>query len=334
MILSNILLDIDNNWTIKEKVRYIYNKMCKKIKYDDRFSYSANPKLLEEIYYKRVDIDEDIEPEVVCNTANILFAQLMDRLKIKYKLIYKKPKNKRIIDVDDVACLFFDEANNAYYTNIVGDIENCKFGLKTLFFGNDENEYEDAQNVNKISPEELFEIDKKTGLVKKDYSDIVFELLKNEVKNTNNFKRFLKQQNIDSTNLSDSQILEYKIKFLNEYIKFRDKTAGSFERRRFYRLLFKDSVLDKFEKKNFESFEYIRESEGNVNVILLIGINLQTNPTYFYYSDKNQSYVAIRKEDLKDMLNGYRSSDENKDILNCNKGIRNIADESKNIEEK
>lgn len=327
MILSKILLNIDSNWSIKEKVRYIHNKMCKEIKYDDRFLYSANPKLLEEIYYKNVSIDQDIDPAVVCNTANILFTQLMDRLKIKYKLIYKKPKHKRIIDVDDVACLFYDEDNNAYFTNIIGDIENCKFGLKTFFFGRDENEYEEAQDVKKISQEELFEIDKKTGLIKQDYSDIVFELLKNEIKNTNNFKKFLASQNIEVAKLTESQILEYKLKFLNEYIKFRDKTAGSFEQRRFYKTLFKDSVLDKFEKKKFEIFEYIRENADNVDIILLIGINLQTDPKYFYYSDEKQSYISIRKDDLQDMLEGYKSSNENKDILNPNKNISEITNE-------
>lgn len=334
MILSNILLELDNNWSIKEKVRYIHNKMCKEIKYDDRFSYSANPKLLKSIYYKYVSIDENIEPEIVCNTANILFEQLMNRANIKCKLIYKKPKNKRVIDVDDVACIFYDEDNNEYFTNIVGDIENCKFGLKTSFFGSIVNEYEEAQNVNKISTQELFQIDKKIGLIKSDYNDIVFELLKNEVKNTNNFKNFLKSQNIDSRNLSISQILEYKMKFLNEYIKYRDKTGDTFERRRFYQKLFRNSTLDKFEQKNFKNFEYIKEDRENIDIILLIGINLQTNPKYFYYSNESECYVAIGKEDLQDMLKGYRSSIKDKDILNPNKYINSVANETKVKDEK
>lgn len=323
MILSNILLDIDSNWSIKEKVRYMHNSICKQAKYDDRFTYSANPKLLEEIYYKPVSIDEDIEPEVVCNTANTLFSQLMDRENIRNKLIYKKPKNKRIIDADDVACLFYDEEGNEYYTNMMGDMENCKFNLRTRFFGTKMNEYEEAQNVSEISQQELFEIDKKIGLIKQDYSDIVFELLRNEVKNTNNFKRFLTFQNIETTNLCLEQILKYKVRFLNEYIKFRDKTAGSFERKQFYKMLFKSSALDKFEKKYFETFEYVREDGEKVDIILLIGINLQTDPSYFYYSDDAQSYVAIRREELKEMLEGYRSSNKNKDILNFNKVIGN-----------
>lgn len=330
MILSNILSDIDNNWSIKEKVRYIYVQMCKQIKYDNRFSYSANPKILEAIYYKPVSIDEDIEPEIVCNTANKLFSQLMNRENIKNKLIYKKNKTNRIIDVNDVACLFYDENNNEYYANIVGDIENCKFGLKTTFFGIDRNEYTEAQNVSTISQEELFEIDKKTGLVKQYYNDIVFELLNNEVKNTNNFKKFLARQNIDTSNLSRGQILEYKMIFLNNYIKFRDASAGVNETKNFYKTLFSRSVVDKFERKSFKTFDYIKEDGKDVDVILLIAINLETNPTYFYYSDETQSYVAIRKEELKNMLNGYRCTKEDKDILNFNRCISNTT----NIHEK
>lgn len=323
MKLSNILLDIDSNWSIKEQVRYIYNKMCKQMKYDDRFTYSSNPKLLRQIYYKPVSIDEDIETEVVCNTANKLFSQLMDRKHIKNKLVYKKPRNKRVIDVDGVACVFYDEEGNEYYTNIIGDIENCKFNLKTTYFGIKKNDYEEAQNVSEISQQELFEIDKKIGLIKQDYSDIVFELLKKEVVNTNDFKKFLYSQNIETTDLYRTQILEYKIRFLNEYIKFRDKTAGSFERKQFYKMLFKSSALDKFEKKYFDTFEYVREDGEKVDIILLIGINLQTDPSYFYYSADAQSYVAIRREELKEMLEGYKSSNKNKDILKPNKVINN-----------
>lgn len=37
--------------------------------------------------------------------------------------------------MDDVALVFWDENEDEYYTNIVGDIENCRFGLRTEFFG-------------------------------------------------------------------------------------------------------------------------------------------------------------------------------------------------------
>ena len=318
MILSNILLNIDSNWSVKEKVRYIYVEVCKQIKYDDRFSYSKNSKLLEDIYYKSVSIDDDIPPEVVCNTANKLFSQLMNRERIKNKLIYKNNKTNEIIDIKDVACLFYDEEGNEYYTNIAGDIENCKFGLKTTFFGINRNEYEEAQNVSIIPEEELLQIDKKTGLIKQGYSDIVFKLLNNEVKNTNNFKKFLETQNIDTSQLTRTQVLEYKMKFLNEYIKFRDKSAGTNEMKKFYKTLFRSSVIDKFEAKTFKTFDYVKEEGENVDVLLLIAINLETDPTYFYYSDEAQSYVTIRREELKDMLKGYSCNKQDKDIFNIN----------------
>ena len=331
MILSNILLDIDDKWSVKEKVRYIYCQMCKQIKYDDRFLYSANPKVLEEIYYKCVSIYEYISPEVVCNTANKLFSQLLDRENIKNRIIYKKNKTNKIININDVACLFYDEDGNEYYTSIIGDIENCRFGLKTAFFGINKNEYKDAQNVCRIPEEELFEIDKKTGLIKQDYSDIVFRLLKDEVKNTNNFKKFLETQNIDTSGLSRTQILEYKMKFLNEYIKFRDKTAGTSEMKKFYIKLFGESVLDKFEAKNFKTFDYIKQDGENISVLLLIAINIDTDPTFFYYSDELRSYVAIRKAELKEMLKGYKCSKEGKDIINISRHISSHSKVDENV---
>ena len=330
MILSDILLNIDSSWSVKEKVRYIYVEMCKQIKYDERFSYSSNPKMLIDIYYKSVSIDEDISPKVVCNTANKLFSQLMNREKIKNKLIYKKNKTNKIIDINDVACLFYDEEGNEYYTNIAGDIENCKFGLKTTYFEININEYEEAQNASRITDEELSEIDKKTGLIKQGYSDIVFKLLNNEVKNTNNFKKFLETQNIDTSQLTRTQILEYKMKFLNKYIKFRDKSAGTSEMKKFYKKLFKSSAIDKFESKAFKSFDYVKEEGEEVDILLLIAINLQTDPQYFYYSDDAQSYVAIRRDELKEMLKGYSCNKEDGDILNIN----GISSERKDVYEK
>lgn len=301
-----LLKGIQDEWTIKEKARYLYQNICKNISYDERFAYSKNTGLLHDIYDREIDIRKDEDTRVICHTANKIYYQLLTEQNIKAKLIYKKPSVKRMIDVKDVALIFWDEDENKYYTNIAGDIENCRYGLRTVFFGITRNLYEEAQDVKAISTEELREIDLKTGTIKTDYNDMVFKLLANEVKNTNNFKNFLKSQGIDTRNLSREDILKNKIFYLSKLIKFRDKTAGPDEMKKFYKHLFSASVLDKFESKKFKVYEYAKEIGEEVDVLSVIEIDLSKNPIYYVYSEEEQTYIQLWQEELLEKISGYR----------------------------
>lgn len=301
-----LLNGIHDEWTIKEKARYLYRNICKNMSYDERFAYSRNKELLYEIYNREVDIRDDEDSRLICHTSNKIYHQLLTELNIKSKLVYKKSAVERSIDVNDVALIFWDEEENKYYTNIVGDIENCRFGLRTEFFGIAKNLYEEAQDVQTIQVEELKEIDRKTGTIKTDYNDIVFSLLANEVKNTNNFKNFLKSQGIDISNLSKDDILENKLFYLNKLIKFRDKTAGPDEIKKFYKHLFSASVLDKFESKKFTTYEYVKEEKEDIDILSVIEIGLNEMLIYYMYSEKEQSYVQLLPEELLEKINGYR----------------------------
>ena len=301
------LLDgIDKNWSIKEKARYLYTKIAKNITYDERFSYSQNKKLLNEIYNREINIEEDEDTRLICRSSNLVYKQLLDKLGIKSELIYKKPSIEKPIEVEDVALIFWDEKGNKYYTNISGDIESCRFGVKTEFFGRKENLYKEAEDVEEIPNEELKEIDKKIGYIKYDYNNIVFELLANEVKNTNNFKRFLRLQGIDTKNMTEDDVLRNKIQYLNKLIKFRDKTAGPNERKQFYKVLFHASALDKFESKKFSTYEYIKENGEEVDILSAIKINLEHGPIYYIYSESEQTYIQTTIEEIKEKTKDYR----------------------------
>ncbi len=169
------------------------------------------------------------------------------------------------------------------------------------------NLYEKAQDVQEISPEELKEIDIKTGTIKTDYNDMVFKLLANEVKNTNNFKNFLNAQGIDTNNMSKDNILKNKVFYLTNLIKFRDKTAGPDELKKFYKRLFSASVLDKFESKKFNTFEYIREDrdQHDVDVLSILEFNLNDEPIYYVYSEEEQTYIQLLPEEILEKINGY-----------------------------
>ena len=319
-----LLKGIKDEWSIKEKARYLYQNICKNITYDERFAYSQNTDLLHKIYDREVDIRKEEDSRLICHTSNKIYHQLLSELNIKSKMIYKKSAVQRPIDVQDVALIFWDEEGNKYYTNIIGDIENCRFGLRTVLFGSTKNLYEEAQDVQKISTDELKAIDLKIGAIKTDYNDIVFKLLANEVKNTNNFKKFLKAQGIDINKLSKEDILRNKLYYLNKIIKFRDKTAGTDEMKKFYKKLFSASVLDKFESKKFNAYEYVKEKDKEVEILSVIEINLRGNPVYYVYSEKEQTYVQLLPEEMLQKIDGYREKRDKKLLIeekNLKKGI-------------
>ena len=58
MRFIELLKDINPNWSIKEKVRYLYIAICKNIVYDERFEYGKDTELLNSIYYRDINIEE------------------------------------------------------------------------------------------------------------------------------------------------------------------------------------------------------------------------------------------------------------------------------------
>lgn len=301
-----ILEDIDYNWSIKEKARYIYQNICKVSSYDERFAYGKNQKLLYTIYNREIDIEQDEDTRLICRTACKAYYQLLDRVRIRSEIIYKKSNIERPIDIEDAALIFWDENGDKYYTNIAGDIENCRYGLKTDFFGIAKNTYKEAQDVKRISEEELKQIDIKIGYIKSDYNNVVFQLLAEEVKNTNNFKKFLKTQGVNIDRLSRDEILQNKLYYLNKLIKFRDRTAGADEQKKFYQKLFCSAAIDKFESKRFNTYEYVKENGEEIEVLSVIELNLSKVVVYYMYSEEEQTYLQLSFEEVIEKTKGYR----------------------------
>ena len=307
MVYSELLKGIKPEWSAKYKARYLYWNLCKNIVYDQRFMYGSNEDVLRSIYYRDVDIDRDENPAFVCHSANKAYLQLLQRAGVKAKLIYKKEGVKRPISVQDVALVFWDEEGNKYYTNIVGDIENCRFGAKTAFFGITKNLYAEAQDVKSIPEDELKEMDLAIGNIKIDYLDMFFKFITNEVKNTNHFKKFLQSVGVDPTNMDREQILQNKMMYLTKLIKFTDKTASVDERKKFYKRLFCGAALDKFESKAFTAYEFFRElPDGEVDSKSVLEINMINRPIYYIYSAEDEKYLQVSTEEVPEILDGYR----------------------------
>lgn len=301
------LLDtINDEWTIREKAKSLYRSIGKIIQYDERFAYSQNKELLEKIYYRNVSIEQDEDVNLVCRTANMIYLELLTRLDIKAELIKKKSTTKRPIQVDDYALVFYDEFNNKIYTNIIGDIENCKQGMQTEYFGITKNNYESAQDVTFISYEENILIDKKINELNLYYSNILFSLLNDEVKNTSNFKKFLFSIGIDASKLNRDTILKLKLHYITKYIKYDNKSSGITEIKKFYQKLFWLGIIDKTEEKRFKTYEFIKEEGENIEIISCLELNFKNESIYYIFSKEQGTYIKIDIENLKNLLEGFK----------------------------
>ena len=102
MIYAKLLEGINPQWSVKEKAKYLYEQVCMNSKYDIRMEYTDRADLIEKIYYRNINIDEDQTDLVVCNTICKILQQLLEREGIKSKLVRVKTKVSRPLEVDDV----------------------------------------------------------------------------------------------------------------------------------------------------------------------------------------------------------------------------------------
>ena len=161
MIYSSLLEEINPQWSVKEKVKYLYEQVCINSYYDDRIDFTEDADLIKRIYYRNVNIDADETDLVVCNTICIILKQLLDRLGIKSRIVKEKPNIlSGGLDEEDVALVFYD-GEDEYFCNPVGDIQNCKYTIMPKNFGNKKHRFTEAKNVKEITPEENREIDRK-----------------------------------------------------------------------------------------------------------------------------------------------------------------------------
>ena len=139
------------------------------------------------------------------------------------------------------------------------------------------------------------------------------------MKNTNNFLNFLKDKGIETENLTRDEILKNKLYYISQLIKFRDKTAGPDEMKKFYKYLFSASVLDKFESKKFDTYEFIKHKEKEVEVLSVIEIKTNEEPIYYVYSEEERTYIQLFKDEVLEKIDGFKERKDKKMIIEKDK---------------
>ena len=332
---ADILAGVDESWSIKEKAKYIYNEICKKSSYDERFIYSKNPELLKQIYNMDVNVDEYVNPKLICKTLNGVYSELLNRVGIRNKIIKKPSSINQYFEAEDIALIFFDENGMPYFTAIAADIQRCKYGMKTQFFGGCDNNYPEGKrdSVCIIKTDELEDIDKKIGYLSKNglYSDIIFDLIAKDVKQNNELKKFLltsglhivrqyleEEGRLENQNISDDELkpiiqtlsfndmIKIKIKLAN-MVPRNDKTAGPIENKKYSIQLLKNGILNKSDQRILDCFDMVKEDGRQVKVLNILRFNLKPEPIYYLYSEDTQQYELLSSEEALKISHEYTS---------------------------
>ena len=321
------LLDkIKPEWSTMEKVKFLYEQVCINSIYDDRIEFTQDSELILSIYDRDIDITKEQGNKVVCNTICKILQQLLEKIGVKSKLIKKVSRVKRAAKIEDTA-LIFTVDEKEYFCNPVGDIQHCKYGMMPAYFCCDlsNNPYTEAKNVSTITSKESRRIDRTIGYLpplkegaKDDektidsYTDVLFKLLAEEIKNTGMFFSFLKTQetqipeNLNNKAKNEEFSVTKKLEYITKLIKWHEKNVGTNEIKLFYKKLI-EATINKSESTKIEFFEFYKEREdNNIDVIYLVELDLQNEPIYYKYSRDDLTYVITSIPELKEQIAGYK----------------------------
>jgi len=330
---ADILNEINNSWRKVVKAKYIYDQICKKSSYDERFIYSQIPELLNSIYNRKVNVDEYTSPKLICKTLNDIYSELLTRTGIRNEIITKPSFVNKHINAEDVALIFYDEDGMTYFTNIAADIQRCKYGMKTQFFGGCDENYDKIkrEKLYIIKADELEAIDRSTGFINKTgiYSDVVFDMISKEVKQNNELKKFLSESGIhlvkdylkdegmnNVERLSDDEIkriiqdltadeiIKIKMRLAN-LLPNKDETSGPIENKKYSIKLLKD-IFNRAEYKKYDCFDMVKENGEQVEVLSILRFNIEPEPIYYLYSKKSGKYELLSIKDILKINRDYK----------------------------
>lgn len=285
-LLDYLLKDINAYQTKLEKAIYLYIKLCKLFTYDELF-YIMNYQGDITNYYENFDNIKSVSltnNKVVCYTFNFIYANLLDIIKVKYKIQdYSKDKTSKghanlIFFIDG-----FQVIADSVTSILMGDLSNAKlnFPLNGLICKNKESEFnkilnriysssKENINYNNLSLETRLNIIKTKVLEKKlslidaySYFLTLRDSLFNYDEKMSNFKVSLIKDNI---NLKPIMIIS-----LNEYDfdnESDETTYYLFDNHSLTEISIED-IRSKFINNSFEYFENDLPRIPNLNLKML-----------------------------------------------------------------
>lgn len=264
-IIDNIPKDVKSN---EEILRYIYLELGNRFSYNRDYFYVLNPTSSKDIYDEWVQFTEDKDEEkvkTVCKQIIESFVKAVNSIlyKVKKENIEARILGFRYDEENHVAALV-KSGDKKYYMDLYRDIYRIQKGMRTKYFTPDEEVLqrqlkghpeikEDLGEIkcDKIDEKTIEEMDKKFGYsLNGIYMDDAIEMLKREMENEENWKKYIEDYD-DLTKKENKEdiIARLKIDFMFKYFNNNvNEKIGIYEICKFYDRLY-DSLLTESEKK-------------------------------------------------------------------------------------
>lgn len=257
-----------------ETIRYIYIFLGKEKAFDTQYFYGnkkAKRKIVRLAHMTKENIEAtENKKNITCISLSYLFQDILKSFGINCSIVedeyYGDGHVMIIINLSD---------GSSIKTDLQQDLQNIQAGLCTEHFATEYKSY----RFNIISQDELKEIDKKIGYIKKDYRNQDVENLKSQMQGMN-----------------VHQALEYIL--LNPVVYEGVEMQGQIERRKYYKAIF-EKVLNPYKQQRIYTVVCFREKENQVRDYSLCVYSYENNEIRPYvYSEKEERFVPVSIQKL------------------------------------
>lgn len=204
-LIDDIVFRINPDFSLNEKIRYVYITCGRIFTKNVKFFYSLYNKQegnsysfdeIKDIYYDDY-VDDDLA--FICKSSSLFLKEVFDRIGIESSLVsaqkyltYYDDITGDEININHYVLKVIGENNKEYCLSLMSDLINIQFGMQTTHFANNK------ENFDTLSEEELLKIDTKIGYIspylrtnkrgnitiEQGYNNIFLSLLREKVGNS------------------------------------------------------------------------------------------------------------------------------------------------------
>lgn len=308
----------DENSSELERARFLYIELGKLLKFDINYVSSSDLKS-EDIYWKEVDFDNIESNEYICRQISDMYAELLRRADVNAEPVWQP----ELGDDDDfdptcrhkfVVIKLKDGRN--FIADLVYDMPFIQKGLKTMFFGEQENEL--LEYVSKIDQQEVEDIDQKNGYkVPKDadktsfsYIDEFIKMVRDDIYVEDHLRDYvsINFSEEEANNIKQNSLIKYKLDIISRF--FTVSEMGFREGRMFLEKIFLDFFTEE-EKKAVKGYNLITEHEtfdgmgrhvGNTDMLKCFVWDKGDKSYEYYIYEQGKNLRHMTKEELKALM--------------------------------
>lgn len=274
--INLLLLNIPEDTTPIEKIRWIY------IKLGCLFSYDYHIAENESIALKEIDYSDDFVGRFetcrqISSILNIIINQMITEC--HSEIIERKREGRGQYSIEHTANVVTMPTGEKYLLDLTLDLYLIQSGCQTKQFGFTS----DAKSTyDIISSTECLNMDQKMGLIQNnEYTDLKIQRAEDEI------------HKHDYTKMSEKEIINYQINFINNLLIF--PFYGHYEGKQFINKLFQSLLSFSYKEFNFTYQE-------NKEMSTCFEIFDSDNNKYWYFYSNTLNLVQTNEKNISNML--------------------------------